>query len=160
MMMTRRIINLSIQSRVTKDLGGVEDGAVDTRQLLSQHHHHGNDQRSPQRSIGQHLLQSHLGHQLHALLLLLHHVHLLVNLNSATQPAQSCTIVRNISHSYVSIYSPLFAFISSSLSRSRYLGDSGQNGRVASWRRAGAAVRARSQGQPSSVPRTLLIPRI
>ena len=38
------------------------------------------------------------------------------------------------------------------------MGDSGQKGSVASWRMAGTAVRASSQGQPSSVPSTLFMP--
>jgi len=53
-----------------------------------------------------------------------------------------------------------WAAISSSLSRRRYLGDSGQKGREATWRMAGMAVMVRSQGQPFSVPRTLFMPRI
>ena len=40
------------------------------------------------------------------------------------------------------------------------MGDSGQKGKVASWRMAGMAVMASSQGQPSSVPSMLFIPRI
>ena len=55
---------------------------------MGQHHHHSDDQRLSQGSVSYHLLQSHLGHQLHRGLLLSHLVHLIVNLNGSSQPAQ------------------------------------------------------------------------
>ena len=56
------------------------------------------------------------------------------------------------------VFLPDCAAISSSLSSKRYLGDSGQKGRVASWKMAGMEVMASNRGQPSSVPSTLFMP--
>ena len=44
-------------------------------------------------------------------------------------------------------------------SNSRYLGDSGQNGKVINWRIPGIMVNPSKNGHPASFPSTLLIPR-
>jgi hypothetical protein len=54
---------------------------------------------------------------------------------------------------------PFCASISLPLLRSVNLGDSGQRGRVQTWKMAGRMVTARSQGQRASVPMRPAIPR-
>jgi hypothetical protein len=83
-----RLAGRLVQAGRPEDLGGEEDGGVDAGQLLGQHHHDGDEEGLPQRAVGQHLLQRHLGHELHRLLLLLHLVHLVVDLDRAAQPGQ------------------------------------------------------------------------
>jgi hypothetical protein len=54
----------------------------------------------------------------------------------------------------------LVAPSSLSLSNKRNLGDSGQNGKVASCKNPGIMVRPRRNGHPASLPRTLVMPKI
>lgn len=79
-----------VEASLIEDVGGEVDDGVDTRQLLGQHHHNGNDKRRAERLVGQHLLQRSLGHQFHGLVLGTHLVHLVVHLQRPTQPSQSC----------------------------------------------------------------------
>ena len=78
------------QTRGPEDFGGEEYRGVNAGELLGQHHHDGDDERLAEGRVEEHLLEGDLRDQLHGLLLLLHLVHLVVNLDGGPKPGQSC----------------------------------------------------------------------